>query len=149
MKKAIEVLARGVCMRQGRVLLCRTRGANVTYQDAEAVRHPETARQALEREIREELGLRGRAGRYLGCIEHAFRQRGRWHAEINLVFELRLAGVSAARAPTAREAWLEFEWRTPRELRAAAFEPAALAALLPRWWRAPGGFASGGVWRQP
>ena len=142
MDREIETIARGVCVVRGRLLLCRGQRAGNTYLPGGHIEFRETARAALEREIREELGCASRAGRFLGCAEHAFKQRGRWHAEINLLFELRIPGLSPTRAPAACEDWIGFEWQPLPKLRAARLEPAALIPLLPRWLQRPGGLAT-------
>lgn len=140
-KRSIEVLARGVCVVRGQVLLCRSKGAANNYLPGGHVEFREPARAALEREIAEEMGLRAQAGRFLGCVEHAFRQKGKWHAEINLVFELRIPGLTPATPPPSREGWIAFQWAPLTRLRQVRLEPAALILCLPRWLRGAPGFA--------
>jgi len=89
----IEILARAVCVRGSRVLLCRTSGARNTYLPGGHVEFGEPARAALQREIAEELGLTAQAGRFLGAAEHRFEQKGAWHAELNLLFATEIDGL--------------------------------------------------------
>ena len=139
-KHTIEILARGVCVVQGQLLLCHTRSASNTYLPGGHVEFREQARDALEREIAEEMGLRTKAGRFLGCVEHAFKQKGKWHAEINLVFELRIPGLTPATPPRSREEWIDFQWVPVMKLRPAKLEPAVLIRQLPLWLKATSGF---------
>ena len=60
------------------------------------------------REVKEELGVDAETGAFLGVVENAFQQHGKPHAEINLVYELKLPPATPARA---QEDWIEFEWR--------------------------------------
>jgi 8-oxo-dGTP pyrophosphatase MutT (NUDIX family) len=90
----IEVMARGVCVRDRHLLVCHTRGAKNTYLPGGHVEFRESAPDALEREIREELGLSSRVRGFLGAIEHEYRQKGRIHCEINLVFFLDLEDIA-------------------------------------------------------
>ena len=108
----IEVIARGVCVVDGKVLLCRAKGGKTTYLPGGHVEFGETGRQALVREIREEMGLDSRTGAFLGVVENSFMQHGKPHAEINLVYELSLAEGDVR----AREDWIEFEWRPLADL---------------------------------
>lgn len=109
----IEVIARGVCMRGGRLLLCRARGGATTYLPGGHVEFGETGREALVREVKEELGVDAEAGAFLGVVENSFQQHGRPHAEVNLVYELELPENAAAES---REDWIEFEWRDAADL---------------------------------
>jgi len=104
----IEVIARGVCVQDGKILLCRAKGGTTTYLPGGHIEFGETGRQALVREVKEELGVDAETGSFLGVVENAFNQHGKPHAEINLVYELKLPAATSAQA---REAWIEFEWR--------------------------------------
>jgi len=146
----IEVIARGVCVVDGHVLLCHGKGAELSYLPGGHIEFRETARQALTREIREELGRDSTAGRFLGCCEHAFVQKGIPRAEINLVFELTIPGLDPNQPVAAAEAWIGFRWHPLHTLRDAGLEPAPLCDALAEWLRNPGGHVvSGDAWRQP
>ncbi len=130
----IEVLARAVIISHDKLLLCRTKGAKNTYLPGGHVEPGESARAALAREIREELGKKSRVGAFLGVVEHSFLQKGRRVHEVNLVFAASIPGLSAARDPAALEPHVEFSW-CPHERRSLAsrrLEPAPLRRLLPR-----------------
>ena len=104
----IEVIARGVCVQEGKILLCRAKGGATTYLPGGHVEFGETGRQALVRELKEEMGVDAETGAFLGVVENAFEQHGKPHAEVNLVYELKGPSATAARAC---EDWIEFEWR--------------------------------------
>lgn len=122
----IETIARGVAVIDGEILLCRAKGGKSAYLPGGHIEFGETARDALVREIREEMGLAATAGRFMGAVENTFLQNGKPHAEINLVFELRFARKPEAKV---KEAWIEFEWCPLGELEKANLLPAAFTAL--------------------
>lgn len=130
---AVEVLARGVCVKQNALLVCHTAGADNTYLPGGHVEFCESAPESLVREMREECGVDSRAGRFLGAIEHTFMQKGRPHAEINLVFALQVPGLEPGVAVQTQEAHLDFRWVPLSQLAEARLEPAALRELIPRW----------------
>lgn len=102
----IETIARGVCVRDGKLLLCRAKGGSTTYLPGGHIEFGETGRQALVREMREELGVEAHTGAFLGAVENSFMQHGKPHAEINLVYEVEIAGDECR----SQEDWIEFEW---------------------------------------
>ena len=108
----IETIARGVCVVEGKILLCKAKGGKTTYLPGGHIEFGETGRQALVREIKEELGLDSSTGAFLGVVENSFLQHGAPHSEINLVYELSLpkGGIKA------QEDWIEFEWRPLSDL---------------------------------
>ena len=122
----IETIARGVAIIDGEVLLCRAKGGKSSYLPGGHIEFGETAREALVREIREEMGVEATAGKFLGAVENSFMQHGKPHAEINLVFELKFAEKPAA---AAKEDWIEFEWVALEELENANLLPRVFNAL--------------------
>lgn len=103
----IETIARGVCIADGKLLLCRAKGGNSSYLPGGHIEFGETGREALVREVKEELGVGSKTGKFLGAVENAFLQKGRRHAEINLVYALELGSLDAV----SQEDWIEFFWQ--------------------------------------
>lgn len=123
----IETIARGVCVVDGRILLCKAKGGRTTYLPGGHIEFGETGREALVREMLEETGVAASAGRFLGVVENKFLQHGKPHAEINLVYAMSVAVEPAA--VHAKEDWIEFEWVPLADLRAANLLPEAFNAL--------------------
>ena len=123
----IETISRGVCVCDGRLLLCKAKGGSTTYLPGGHIEFRETGREALIREMVEETGLEVKTGRFLGVVENSFMQHGKPHAEINLVYEMTLADPGAAVA--AKEDWIELLWCPLAELEGARLLPAAFNVL--------------------
>ena len=123
----IETIARGVCIQNGRVLLCRAKGGSTTYLPGGHIEFGEKGREALVREMQEEMGVSSTAGDFLGVVENQFTQHGKPHAEINLVYRLTVPDGIAARAC---EDWIEFEWRDLADLANAHLLPAEMIPLV-------------------
>lgn len=121
----IETIARGVCVKDGKLLLCRAKGGRSTYLPGGHIEFGETGRTALVREVKEELGIDSSTGAFLGALENSFSQNGMPHAEINLVYELKLA--DGADGLKSCEDWIEFVWWSLDDL--------ASANLLPEGFR--------------
>lgn len=133
----IEVLARGLCVQDGMVLVCRTAGAPITYLPGGHVEFDESAPAALVRELQEECGVAVRAGALLGVVEYTFLQKGVRHCELNLVFAMDVPTLRAGAPVPTREAHLSFTWVPLGALASSTLEPAALRTLIPAWQAEP------------
>lgn len=133
MNKELEVLARGVCIKEGKILVCQTKGDKNTYLPGGHVEFEETVKEALRREIDEELGVDSTVGRFLGAVEHTFDQKGEVHCEINLLFELSCEALDISRSPESQEEYIEFHWVVIEDLATFKLEPAVLIEKLPQW----------------
>ena len=125
----IETIARGVCIKDRKLLLCRAKGGRSTYLPGGHIEFGETGRTALVREVKEELGVDSSAGAFLGALENSFMQNGNPHAEINLVYELKLAdGVDACNLKSCED-WIEFVWQDLDDLASANLLPEGFRTL--------------------
>lgn len=106
----VETIARGVCIHDGKVLLCKAKGGKSTYLPGGHIEFGETGAEALVREIKEELGVDSSCGKFLGVVENSFLQHGRPHAEINLVYRLDIPSLQTPNSSllASQEDWIEF-----------------------------------------
>ncbi len=123
----IETIARGVCIKEGKLLICRAKGGKTSYLPGGHIEFGETGRAALCREIKEEMGLEAKTGAFLGVVENSFLQHEKPHAEINLVYELLLE--DDALNVVAQEDWIEFAWCPLTELKSARLLPSVFEVL--------------------
>ncbi len=140
-KSSIELIARGVLRDGGRVLLCRNRKHGHRFLPGGHVEFGERAAEALEREMREEIGVDLVAGPFLGATEGRFHQTNKHgqavqHHEVNLVFELAWpAGAEPSPAAIeSRESKIAFEWCDVADLAGdeprVRLLPASMARLI-------------------
>lgn len=129
----IEIIARGVCIKGGQLLLCHGKGSGHAYLPGGHVEFGETSAESLRREIAEEIGAEASVGDFLGVVENSFRQGGEKRCEINLVFLLDLPTVEGRASPPSREPALRFSWHPMASLSGVNLLPAVLKEVLPRW----------------
>ena len=137
----IETIARGVLIREGQLLVCQPKAGGRCYLPGGHIEFGETARVALAREVREELGLEAQVGDFLAVAENRFEQAGEPHCEINLIFAMAVPALREVGGEvSAQEGWIAFRWVpfTEAALRAANLLPAHLIGDLPRLLARPG-----------
>lgn len=63
----------GIFIKDNKVLLARVRGYSNTFLPGGHIEFGESAKDALKREIEEELGVSCAVGSFLGVVEHKWR----------------------------------------------------------------------------
>lgn len=116
----IETIVRGVCRRGSTILLCRAKGAKTSYLPGGHIEFGEKARAALKREMVEEADINVGIGKFLGVVENLFFQGDKYHAEINLVFEM---FIDDNLEVESQEDWITFEWCDVSKLDEAGLLP--------------------------
>ena len=109
MEKHIETIARGVCVSNGKVLLCLPKDRSYSYLPGGHIEFGETGREALVREMKEETGLDATAGDLLGVVESSFVQKGEKHCEINLIYEMKVEKLKVEKLKSMED-WICFDW---------------------------------------
>ena len=140
-KPEIEIMARGVLVQDGKLLVCQTKGSPIFYLPGGHIEFAESAAASLAREIKEELGVATKVGRFLGVVEHTFLQTGIRHCEVNLVFAIRCPALDPRSKTASCEDYIRFAWLPLKTLRRSRLEPWPLQDLLPQWLRSRRGAA--------
>lgn len=137
----IEIIARGVLVARGRVLLCRSVRHDYLYLPGGHVEFSESAHSALRREFVEESGLDIRVGPLLLVSEGTFHTKKRSHHELNLVFHVERAGGKdqAWGAIKSLEPEIAFDWVELAAIPDMDVRPLSVKAFL-----AAGGGQGGG-----
>ena len=123
----IEVIARGIAIEGGKVLLCQAKGGSSTYLPGGHIEFGELGRDALRREVKEELGLEADVGRFITAVENIFTQHGKPHQEVNLVFEMTIPEGSEIKS---MEDWISFKWCDISDIDSANLLPARMTELV-------------------
>lgn len=128
-KPRIELIARGVLLREGRLLVCEYMKGKYQFLPGGHVEFGESGETALIREMMEETGQVVTVGRFLGVFEASFDQAkenkpSKRHHEINLIYEM---ATENSEPIASIESEIAFRWVAIDDLRAGRdFRPAAI-----------------------
>ncbi len=123
----IEVIARGICIQENRVLLCQNIKSGYFYLPGGHVEFEEAACDALARELVEEAAIKVQVGKCVLVTEGAFATRKRAHHEINLVFLMELDEKAEVQSV---EPQIAFEWVDLASIVDLDLRPAAIKSWL-------------------
>lgn len=126
----IEIIARAVIARNGKILLCRGKGGDYYFFPGGHVERGEKAEEALKREFAEELGIRIKKASFIGAVENFFADAYKHH-EINIIFKAEIIG----RELESKESHIEFEALAFDDFKSAKILPKALKKNVLKWMK--------------
>ena len=134
-KSHIELIARGLLIRQGSVLLCRNRKSGYHFLPGGHIEFAERARDALSREFLEETGLSSTIGPLVLTTEHRFHDGQQIHHELNTVFHVEQLGPESESSPSPTpiptlEDHIDFVWLDLAALPETDLRPVEIKAWL-------------------
>ncbi len=139
-----HIIARAIIMDNDHMLACVGKKKNQNkrthlFLPGGHVEHKEPIKDALIRELEEELGMKSSIVRFLGVEEYSFdsEDSSKCHLhELNFYFEVFVPGLSSAIIPKSPEDHTEFVWITPEDLEGSTFYPNGLKPILQHWLQA-------------
>jgi 8-oxo-dGTP pyrophosphatase MutT (NUDIX family) len=103
-------IVRAVIVHENKILIARLKGAH-SFLPGGGVEPGEGAKNALKRELYEELGVEGSIGRFMGGVEtHRVDEKGILQHEVSHLFEVSSDYLKSYSTPMSLEEHLEFYW---------------------------------------
>ena len=129
----IELIARAVCVRDNKLLLCKAKDSDWYFLPGGHVEFGEKAKVALAREIMEEAGVKAEIQDFIGAAENTYdRDNGAIH-ELNLVFACHIAETNVQ----SKEEHIEFFWIALNEIIDVTVRPEHLTKAVLAWLENP------------
>jgi 8-oxo-dGTP diphosphatase len=116
MEKPFHHLARASIVKENKVLVAHAIGNKNTFLPGGHIEFGESAKDALIRELEEELGVSCVVRDFLGLVEHKWLNKGILNCEINQVFKIQSNELQISANPKSMESHIEFFWRGADEL---------------------------------
>lgn len=123
-------LVRGIFIKDNQVLLAQAIGEKNTFLPGGHIEFGESAKDALLREIEEELDISCTVGNFLGLVEHKWERKGVLNCEVNQVFEVTSKSLKVGISPKSRESHLQFFWCSEDDLDDCNLQPYPFRHLL-------------------
>jgi ADP-ribose pyrophosphatase YjhB (NUDIX family) len=126
----IQLLARGLLIDQGKILICQNKQHSYCYLPGGHIELGESAKQALVREIKEELNVSVTIGNFIGAVENKWVSNTHLTHEISFVFHVQDPALLSSYSPASAEPALTFRWVSLEELSHVSFLPLNMQPLI-------------------
>jgi ADP-ribose pyrophosphatase YjhB (NUDIX family) len=128
-KKDFELCVRAIIRHNGKILVCQHKGKNYYFFPGGHINFGETAEDALKRELNEELYISINKFSFIGAIENIFKEEGREHHELDLVFDVKAKNVK----DRSKEDHIDFVFFDTKRFAKETIFPLALRDNIVKW----------------
>ncbi len=138
MSNTIELIARAVIIKERKILLCRNKDKGYYYLPGGHVEFGEKAKEALARELKEELEtIETEKISFMEASENFFVQNGEKHHELNLIFSVMPARIKEK----SKEDHIDFEFLSPEQVQKENILPPSIKQKILKWIKSYAGRA--------
>lgn len=130
-KSNFELCVRAIIRWSGKILVCENKEKNYYFFPGGHINFGESAKEALERELKEELYISIKNISFIGAIENVFKEGGRKHHELNLVFNVKVERVK----DKSKEDHIDFLFFSTNRFAKETIFPLALRDNVIKWLR--------------
>ncbi len=127
--KNFELCVRGIIQQNEKVLVCGDKRKNYYFFPGGHVNFAEKSKEALDRELKEELDISVKDFSFIGMVENVFTDEGEKHHEINLVF----SGEAEEAKDKSKEDHIDFLFFDTERLSEENVLPIALRDSVVKW----------------
>lgn len=128
MENNIQNIVRGICVKDGALLLAYHKKDNYYFLPGGHVEFGEALNAALEREFMEELNSPIKCHGLITVFEHSWDNKGKLQHEINYYFAVELSNPNDALQSQVE--YLSFEWISIDKLSEINFLPSAILSTI-------------------
>ena len=130
-KNIIETTIRAVIEEKGKVLLCWHKRGNHYFFPGGHLEFGENIKEALAREIKEELNVKMTKVSFIGVVDNIFKADGEMHHEMGLFFKAEVEKISTS----SQEEHIDFVLIDKKKLSKTKVYPVAARKQITRWFK--------------
>lgn len=129
MDNNFELLVRALIVRDKKILVCQTNGRDYYFLPGGHIEFNETMREALHRELSEELGVKVIKENFIGGVENIFVQNDKQKHEISFLFHTAIDNYDIE----SKEGHITFYWLSYEEFIEKKVVPPAMKDAVITW----------------
>ncbi len=129
--KRIEIISRAIIFKKGKFLLCKEKGGNYYFFPGGHVEFEEFSKEALIRELYEELSSEVESTKLIGVVENIYLSKNKKRQEINFIYLTKCESIEFK----SKEKHIDFFLIDEKEFEKADVRPTRLKNAIVKWRR--------------